>query len=140
MNRDRRRLLVASAICALGYVLHNVDHARRGLAGTPDAVVWAGTLLLLLAAVVFTLVTTDHPGAPLLAAGLGFGTAIGVSAAHLLPDWGALSDPLVDRSASAVTWIAVLAEIAGGLVLGVVATQIVLRAERPETSATARAV
>ncbi len=135
MDPDRRRLVRATAVCALGFVAHNGDHARRGLAGTPDSVVWAGTLLLVVGAVVATLVATGHRHGPLAAAGFGFGTAIGVTAAHLLPEWSPLSDPLVDADVGPLTWFAVSTEIAGGLVLGAVATWIVLGLGRNRVNA-----
>lgn len=133
MDHDRRRLVIASCLCVLGFVVHNGDHARRGLAGTPDAVVWAGSVLMAVGAAVVTLVATGHRHAPLAAAGFGFGTAIGVTASHLLPHWSALSDPLADAGVGTLTWLAVSAEIAGGVVLGLVGASIVLRRPRPAT-------
>ncbi len=101
-----------------GLVLHNGDHMRRGLTGIPEAVTWAGTLVLALAAVTLTLVFTHHDLAPFAATVTGFATAAGVTASHLLPHWGPLSNPLTGSGVGAVTWVAVVAEIAGALVLG----------------------
>ena len=106
----------AGSLFVAGFVVHNADHARRGVDAVTDHVVWAGTFVAIAAAVILTLVFTDHPEAPLAAAAGGFGIAVGVSATHLLPDWGVLSDPLLDLSAT--SWVAVLAEIVGAIALG----------------------
>lgn len=117
-------LKAAATVFVAGFLLHNADHARRGIDAITDHVVWAGTAVAVIAAVILTLVYTDHPQAPLAAAAGGFGIAVGVSATHLLPDWGVLSDPLLDLSAT--SWVAVLAEIAGAIVLGIAGTRRVL--------------
>lgn len=108
----------AATVFVVGFLLHNADHARRGIDAITDHVVWAGTAVAMVAAVILTLVYTDHPAAAMAAAAGGLGIAVGVSATHLLPDWGVLSDPLLDLSAT--SWVAVLAEIAGALALGIV--------------------
>ena len=114
----------AAAVFVAGFLLHNADHARRGIDAITDHVVWAGTAVAMVAAVILTLVFTDHPAAPMAAAAGGLGIAVGVSATHLLPDWGVLSDPLLDLSAT--SWIAVLAEIAGAVAMGIAGTRRVL--------------
>jgi hypothetical protein len=101
-----------------GLVLHNGDHMRRGLTGIPEGVTWAGTLVLALAAVTLTLVFTHHDLAPLASTVTGFATSAGVTASHLLPHWGPLSNPLAGSGVGAATWMAVLAEVAGAIVLG----------------------
>lgn len=45
---------------------------------------------------------------------------IGIAAAHLLPDFGPLSDSLWSDGIDRFTWFAVLLEITGSAVLGVV--------------------
>jgi hypothetical protein len=122
------RVLRLPALAFLaGLVVHNADHARRGLGATPEAVIWAGTAVAVLAAVSLTLVATRHPLAPFAAAATGLGTAIGVSASHLLPAWGALSDPLPGGNVDRFTWLAVLAEVAGALALGLAGLAVVRR-------------
>lgn len=116
------RLTTASWVLAGGFLLHNADHARRGLDLVRDGVIWGGTIAAMLIAVLFTLVWVRHPSAPAVAAAVGFGLAVGVSAVHLLPDWfGTLSDSLPDGEVDALTWLAVLAEIGGAALVGVVA-------------------
>jgi hypothetical protein len=124
---DHHPLRAAGLLFAAGFVVHNADHARRGLDVITDHVVWGGTFVAMTAAVVLTLVATRHPLAPFAAAAGGLAIAVGVSATHLLPDWGALSDPLPGGEVDALTWVAVLAEVAGAAVLGVTGLRIVRR-------------
>lgn len=122
------QLRTATGVLAGGFVLHNVDHLRRGLDVVREGVIWGGTLAAMLVAVLLTLVYTRHASAPAVAAVGGLGLAVGVSAVHLMPDWlGTLSDSLPDGDVDALTWIAVLAEIGGAALVGVVALQILRR-------------
>lgn len=120
-------LRTAGLVFIAGFVVHNGDHARRGLDAIREGVVWAGTLVGLLAAVVLTLVFTGHRRAPAAAAAVGPAIALGVSASHLLPDWGALSDPLAEGDVDWFTWVAVASEIGAAALLGWVGFTIVRR-------------
>lgn len=111
-------LRTASLAFIVGFVLHNADHARRGLSDTPEATIWLGTLLGLIVAVTLTLVFTRHPGSPEAALVTGLATALGVTAIHLLPSWSPASEPLTTGGYSYLTWVAVMAEILGGVALG----------------------
>lgn len=124
---DHHPLRTAGLLFAAGFVVHNADHARRGLDAITDHVVWGGTVVAMVAAVVLTLVATRHPLAPFAAAAGGLAIAVGVSATHLLPDWGPLSDSLPSGTVDGFTWLAVLAEVAGALVLGLTGLRIVRR-------------
>ena len=117
---SRRRLDRAAAFFLAGFVVHNVDHVRRTLDGITDHVVWAGTGVAMLSAVTLTLIVTRHRLGPLVAAGAGLYIAVGVSATHLLPTWGPMSDSLPNGDVDPFTWIAVLFEIVGAIVLGIV--------------------
>jgi hypothetical protein len=112
-------LNTATGLYALGFLIHNADHARRTIAVTPEPVVWAGTVVAMLTAVILTLVVVQHSKAPLVAAAGGTAIAFGVSLSHLLPKWGALSDPLPGGNVDMYTWFAVLAEIVTAIVLAV---------------------
>ncbi len=127
MPSDHPGLRRAGVVFAAGFVVHNADHARRGLAVITDHVVWGGTVVAVVAAVVLTLVATRHPLAPFVAAAGGLAIAAGVSATHLLPDWGALSDSLPSGDVDGLTWLAVLAEVGGALALGLTGMRIVRR-------------
>ena len=111
------RLRGAAIVFTGGFLLHNADHARRGMDVVTDHVVWAGTLVAIVAAVTLTLVFTRHPLAPTVAAAAGLGIAVGVTASHLLPEWSAFSDSLPQGDVDGLTWIAVLAELGGALFL-----------------------
>lgn len=124
---SRISLTAAAWVFVGGLVLHNADHARRGLSVTGEGVIWGGTLLLVLSAAMLTLVFTRHPIAPMAATVIGGTAAIGVSASHLLPDWGPLSEELAAAGVDGFTWVAVLSEIAAGALLAAVGFAIVRR-------------
>lgn len=100
-----------------GFIVHNLDHARRGLDEITEHVIWAGTVVAMMAAVILTLVFTRHPAARAAATVGGIAIAAGVSASHLLPAWSAFSDSLIDGGVDAFTWGAVLGEILGAIVM-----------------------
>lgn len=120
-------LRAAAMVFGISFVVHNADHARRGLGVVQDGVIWAGTFNAVLAAVVVTLIATRHPTAPMASAVGGFSMAFGVAASHLLPNWGPVSDSLAADHADALSWIAVSGEIAGALLLGLAGLTIMRR-------------
>lgn len=116
--RDRR-LLWAGYGFAVGSAVHLFDHLRRGQASATEELYWAGNLALILQVAVITLIVTRHRLAPLAAAAAGFPLALGFLAAHWLPEWSALSDPVWDiGSARAFSYFASSLEIVGGLAIG----------------------
>jgi hypothetical protein len=124
---DHRSLRGAALLFAAGFVGHNADHLRRGLDVITDAVNTGGVVVAMTGAVILTLVATRHPLAPFAAAVGGLAIALGVSATHLLPDWGVLSDSLPSGDVDGLTWVAVLAEVTGSTVLGLTGLRIVRR-------------
>jgi hypothetical protein len=63
-----------------------------------------------------------HPLAPRVSATVAFPGAIGVAAVHLLPHWSVFSDAFpggATRGITAMSWTAVLLEIAGAVAVGV---------------------
>lgn len=114
-----RALRYGALLYAVGFVVHNADHWRRGFDVLTRHVLWAGTFSTVLAVVTLTLVATRHRLAPLAAAAVGIPTALGIAAVHLLPEWSAFSDSLPDGGVDALSWTAVLVEIAGAAALGV---------------------
>lgn len=103
----------ATGLYSMLFVIHNADHARRGIDASPEPVVWIGTAAAMLTAAMVTIVVLRDHRAPLVCAAGGAAIAIGVSFSHLLPKWGVLSDPLPGGAVDFYTWIAVLGEIAG---------------------------
>jgi hypothetical protein len=120
MNDSAKVLRVATLVYPVGFVIHNADHAHRGVGATPEPVVWAGTSVAMLTAVVITFVFTRHPLAPLVAAAGGAAIAIGVAITHLTPITTVVTDPLTVRGISPLSWIAVFGEIITAAVLAII--------------------
>jgi hypothetical protein len=124
MDRAERRLVWAGYVFAIGSAVHLFDHLRRGQGSVTDELQWAGTLALVVQVAVITLVVTRHRVAPLAAVAGGFPLAIGFFAAHWLPEWSALSDPVWEIG-DAFSYVASVVEIAGALAIGVAGLAIV---------------
>jgi hypothetical protein len=120
------RLYAAGILFAVGSAVHTFDHLRRGQGSVTEALYWTGNLALVVQAVVITLVLTRHRLAPIAAAAAGFPLALGFFAAHWLPEWSALSDPLWEIHSW--TWFSAIAstlEIAGALAVGLAGLSII---------------
>jgi hypothetical protein len=122
-----RGLHYAALVFLVGFLLHNADHFRRGVDAVSAGVLWAGSVSGLITLAAIGLVLLRHQQSAELAVIVGFGMAIGVSAVHLLPPWGALSDSLAAVHADPFTWIAVLAEIVGAAIFGWVGLRVYTR-------------
>jgi hypothetical protein len=119
MRNDGRFLLrLTGAVYLLGWSLHTADHLRRGLDAVTSEVLWAGNVSGVIALVAIGVALAGHRLAPIAAIAAGLPAAAGVAAVHLLPGWGVFSDSLPDGNVDALTWAAVLVEIAGALVFG----------------------
>ncbi len=125
----RLQTLQGAALLFIGtWIIHTADHARRGLAATTEAVVWSGTAVGLLAAVSVTLIFVRHPTAPAIAAAVFPTIALGVTASHVFPDWGVLSDPLlIDSTTDSWSIVAATGEIISAAVLGTLAIRVLMR-------------
>ena len=127
MTERRERLLVAAGVLfAVGSAVHLVDHLRRGQGSVTDELFWVGNLGLILQVATITLIFTRHRLAPLAAVAAGFPLALGFLAAHWLPHWSALSDPV--WQIDSWTWFSYLAstlEIVGALAVGLAGLAIV---------------
>ena len=120
-----RRLVLAGYLFMVGSGIHLIDHLRRGQDSVTEQLYWAGNLGLVVQVAVITLVLTRHRVAPLAAAAAGFPLAVAFTAAHWLPHWSSLSDSFVDNGASAFSYVASLAEIAGALAVGLAGLSII---------------
>ena len=123
-----RQLWLAGAAFGLACALHTVDHLRRGQGSITDALYWAGNFALVAEIVTVTLVLTRHRLAPLVAVCTAMPLALGFAAAHWLPEWSDLSDPIweVDR----LPWLSAVAsstEILSALWLAVAGWRVVSR-------------
>jgi hypothetical protein len=108
--RQERQLVVAGWLFAAGSAVHLVDHLRRGQGSVTDELFWAGNLSTITQVAAITLVVTRHRVAPLAAVAAGFSLALGFLAAHWLPEWSALSDPVWE--VDSWTWFSYLASAA----------------------------
>ena len=85
-------------------------------------VFWAGNFQLVAAILTLVLVFRGHRFAPAAAAAVGFASAIGFTAAHVLPHWSTFSDSFTGSDvASGVTgfsWFAALFEIGADVAFG----------------------
>jgi hypothetical protein len=123
-DRADRRLVAAGCLFAVGSAVHMVDHLRRGQGSVTAELYWVGTLALVVQVAVITLVLTRHRLAPLAAAAAGFPLALGFFAAHWLPHWSGLSDPVWEIH-SWFSYVASSLEIVGALSVGVAGLSIV---------------
>lgn len=127
MTRSREQLLFAAGVLfAVGSAVHTLDHLRRGQGSVSEGLYWAGNLALVVQVAVITLVLTRHRLAPVAAAAAGIPLAIGFFAAHWLPEWSALSDPVWEISS--LPWFSYFAstlEIAGALAVGLAGMAVV---------------
>jgi hypothetical protein len=115
------RLRWATAFFAIALSLHTADHLRRGMDVVPPAVMIAGMIQGVAAAITVGLVFLGNRWAPHSAILVGFASAVGFSAAHLLPTWGAFSDSFIDAAPAAgvtwFSWITAIVEILADLLL-----------------------
>jgi hypothetical protein len=129
---DRTRPLVyACGAFMTGNLLHLADHLRRGwglpLYGLTPQVFWGGGVITLAAAVTFALAIRGSRRAAQVALGVGFVSAIAVSAAHFAPPWGAFSNSYLVLPVDLLAWAAALSEVLGALSAGIVGLRIVQR-------------
>jgi len=117
------RVLQSTAVVFLAaVVLHGGDHLRRGTDAVTTHVFWAGSVQILLALVAVALVFRGHRLAPLAAIAVGFPSAVGFAAAHLLPHWSAFSDAFTGSQpgpdVTPFSWVAALFEIVADIAFG----------------------
>jgi hypothetical protein len=113
--RDQR-LFVAGLAFAVGSAIHMIDHLRRGQGSVSDALYAAGNISLIVQVATIALVLTRHRLAPIAATSAGFGLAAGFAAAHWLPRWSSISDPVWEiNSLTWFSYVASITEILGAL-------------------------
>jgi hypothetical protein len=117
MNEAReRRLWVAGILFGVASGIHLIDHLRRGQGSITDTLYLLGNVGLVFQITTITLVLTRNRLAPMAAVFTGFPLAIGFAAAHWVPTWSAMSDPVWKiRSLTWFSYLASSAEIAGAL-------------------------
>lgn len=116
---------------AVGAVLHNYDHLRRGTGTLSSELLWVGRAGIVLSAVLIVLALVRHRFAPHAVAIGGVVLALGFIGAHWLPTWSVLSDSFVEGDAAFVSQAASMLEIVGALVFAGTGLY-ALRARRPQ--------
>jgi hypothetical protein len=118
-------LRTAGVVFAIALVIHGADHFRRGMDVLTPAVFWAGNAQIALSVVTLVLIFRHHRLAPAFAAVLGFASAIGFTAAHVVPHWSTFSDSFTGAHpaphVTGFSWFAAACEIGAGLYLGIAA-------------------
>jgi hypothetical protein len=121
-----RKLVIAGVVFAVGSACHVIDHLRRGQGSVTETLYVMGNLGLVLQVVTITLVVTRHRFAALVAVAAGTSLAIGFGAAHWLPTWSSLSDPVWEiESLAWLSYAASAAEIAGAVAVATTGLAIV---------------
>ena len=121
-------LLRANILFIAVNLLHTVDHQRQGTAGLTTEIVLGGAAITLAAIASLVLALRRDARAPIFGAVLGLSAAAGIAASHIAPHWSAFSDSYPQIHADAVSWVVVLLEIAGALLLASVAVRQLRRA------------
>lgn len=131
----------SAMVFAVAVAVHAADHLRRGMDIVPPAVMAAGMVQIVLAAATVSLVFFGNRWAAHAAVAIGFLSAVGFTAAHMLPTWGFFSDSFINAPPAArvtwFSWVSAIFEIAADVLFALVAIA-VLRARRgSRTQATA---
>ena len=140
---SEQRLRWIAVVFLVAVTVHGADHMRRGLDVDTTQVTWAGSIQFLLAVIAVVLVYRRHPWAPLAAIAIGFGSAIGFTAAHLLPHWSSFSDSFtgsrVAPNVSVLSWATAVFEIGADLAFGWAGVRVLqeLRKTQPAASTAA---
>ncbi len=126
-----RYLRWAAALFAVGWGVHVVDHLRRGMSASPPAIMVGGMLQGVFVVAAIWMAFAGRDRAPEWALGVGFGSAVLFTYAHVLPSYfPAYQDSFVSGPRINVnwfSWVSAAAEIGTGIVFGIAG----LKARRP---------
>jgi len=127
ITKAERRLRGTAVVFAVAVGVHGADHLRRGADVVTGVVRDAGAAQAVLVAFGVVLVFRRHRLAALVAVIVGFLSAFSFSAAHLLPQWSAFSDPFTGSAVAprvtAFSWFTAAFEIAAGVAFGIAGLQ-----------------
>ena len=117
----RRRMLLSANLLLLALLVsHALDHALRQDASVPAGAQALGVVGMVAALTSLGLVAGASRRAPLATAIVGFSTAAGFVAVHLLPNWGPFSQPYQDLGVDAVSWVGLLLPLIGAALVGAI--------------------
>jgi hypothetical protein len=133
LSRNERFLRMTASVFLVALVVHGADHLRRGTEVITSVVRDAGAIQAVAGVIAVVLVFRRHRLAPAVAAAVGFASAIGFIAAHLVPHWSVFSDSFTGSAVAprvnAFSWFAALFEIAADLAFAVAGLR-VMRSRR----------
>jgi len=119
---DDRLLRTTGVVFLVALLVHAADHLRRGFDVLTPTVFWAGNFQLVAAVTALVLVFRGHRLSPAAAAAVGLASAIGFTAAHVVPHWSTFSDSFtgseVAPGVTTFSWVAALFEIGADLAFG----------------------
>jgi hypothetical protein len=118
-----RYLRWAAILFAIGFGIHGLDHLRRGMSASPQAVMVGGTIQGLFVVAAVAMAITGGRRAAEAAIAVGFGSALLFTYAHLLPTFlPALQDSFISGPRINVTWfswLSAVTEIGTGIVFAI---------------------
>jgi hypothetical protein len=119
--RQSQALPLAALAFLAANLLHTADHVRLHFAGLNAVVMIGGALVTAQAIGVLVLARQRHRLAHVVAAAVGFTSAVLVAQSHLVPHWSVLSDSYIDDvDPDLLSWTIAVVEVVAALVLGVV--------------------
>jgi hypothetical protein len=121
-------LLRANVLFVAANLLHTADHQRQGINGLSWEILAGGSALTIAAIASLVLAWRGDERAPVFGAVLGLSAAAGIAASHLAPHWSVLSDSYPEIHADSISWLVVLLEIAGALLLAAISMRELRRA------------
>jgi hypothetical protein len=110
-------LIGANIAFVAANLLHTADHQRQGTDGLSTEILLGGSAITIAAIASLVLALRRDERSPIFAAVVGLSAAAGIAASHIAPHWSAFSDSYPEIGADAISWVAVVLEIAGGLLL-----------------------
>ncbi|WP_156664893.1 hypothetical protein [Mycobacterium sp. 852002-51057_SCH5723018] len=123
----QRGMTVAMVAFVAAFLLHAVDHLRRGMQASPPPVVVGGMIQAVFVLMGAVLVLRHHRWAAHAAVFVGFGSVLLFTYGHLLPTFlPGYQDSFTSGPRINVTWfswLTAVGEIGAGLVLGYVGLQ-----------------
>jgi hypothetical protein len=124
-----RPIIYANFALLAAVMVHGIDHYRqeRGVGALNTEVVVGGALVWALV-LVSLYVAFRHPArAGAVCGGIGAYIALGVTAAHFMPEWSGFSDPYAGLGLDWFSWVAAALEVAAGAALAFVGLRDVAR-------------
>ena len=112
-------LRLAAIAFAIGFSIHALDHARRGLSSVPSHVIVIGTIQGLFAVIAVWMALSGRTRAPVAAILVGFGSALLFTNGHLLPISPDSYVSAPDHNVTWFSWVTAFSEIGTGVLFGI---------------------